>query len=95
MNIKPLGNRVVIKRAEAQEQTKSGILLTGAAKEKPQYAVVVAVGPGLVVDGTRQEMQVKVGDKVLYSQYAGNDIKIDGEDVIILKEEDILAIIEE
>ncbi|MGL4656657.1 MAG: co-chaperone GroES [Sarcina sp.] len=95
MNIKPLGNRVVIKRAEAQEQTKSGILLTGAAKEKPQYAVVVAVGPGLVVDGLRQDMEVEVGDKVLYSQYAGNDIKIDGEDVIILKEEDILAIIEE
>lgn len=95
MNIKPLGNRVVIKRAEAQEQTKSGILLTGAAKEKPQYATVLAVGPGNVVDGVRQEMEVKVGDKVLYSQYAGNDIKVDGEDVIILKEEDILAIIED
>ena len=95
MNIKPLGNRVVIKRAEAQEQTKSGILLTGAAKEKPQYADVIAVGPGIVVDGVRVEMEVKVGDKVLYSQYAGNDIKIDGEDVIILKEDDILAIIEE
>ena len=95
MNIKPLGNRVVIKRAEAQEQTKSGILLTGAAKEKPQYATVLAVGPGNIVDGVRQEMEVKVGDKVLYSQYAGNDIKVDGEDVIILKEEDILAIIED
>ena len=95
MNIKPLGNRVVIKRAEAQEQTKSGILLTGAAKEKPQYADVIAVGPGIFVDGVRVEMEVKVGDKVLYSQYAGNDIKIDGEDVIILKEDDILAIIEE
>ncbi|MGL4454003.1 MAG: co-chaperone GroES [Sarcina sp.] len=95
MNIKPLGNRVVIKRAEAQEQTKSGILLTGAAKEKPQYAVVVAVGTGAIVDGIRQEMQVAIGDKVLYSQYAGNDINVDGEDVIILKEEDILAIIEE
>lgn len=95
MNIKPLGNRVVIKRAEAREQTKSGILLTGAAKEKSQYAIVLAVGPGNVVDGVRQELEVKVGDKVLYSQYAGSDIKIDGEDVIILKEEDILAIIED
>ena len=95
MNIKPLGNRVVIKRAEVKEQTKSGIILTGAAKEKPQHAIVIAVGPGLVVDGIRQEMEVKVSDKVLYSQYAGNDIEIDGEKVIILKEEDILAIIEE
>ncbi|MGL5069110.1 MAG: co-chaperone GroES [Sarcina sp.] len=95
MNIKPLGNRVVIKRAEAKEQTKSGILLTGAAKEKPQYADVIAVGPGIVVDGVRVEMEVKVGNKVLYSQYAGNDIKLEGEDVIILKEDDILAIIEE
>ena len=94
MNIKPLGNRVVIKRAEAKEQTKSGILLAGSAKEKPQYADVVAVGPGLIVDGVRQEMEVKIGDKVLYSQYVGTDIKIDGEEVIILKEDDILAIIE-
>lgn len=94
MNIKPLGNRVVIKRAKEQSETKSGIVLTGAAKEKPQYANVVAVGPGLIVDGVRQEMEVKVGDKVLYSQYVGTDIKIDGEEVIILKEDDILAIIE-
>ncbi|MGL5633767.1 MAG: co-chaperone GroES [Sarcina sp.] len=95
MNIKPLGNRVVIKRAVAEEKTKSGILLTGAAKERPQYAEVLAVGPGVIVDDIRQEMQVKVGDKVLYSQYAGNDIKVDGEEVIIIKEDDILAIIED
>lgn len=94
MNIKPLGNRVVIKRAQAQEQTKSGILLAGSAKEKPQYANVVAVGPGLIVDGVRQEMEVKIGDKVLYSQYVGTEIKLDDEEVIILKEDDILAIIE-
>lgn len=94
MNIKPLGNRVVIKRAEVKEETKSGIILTGTAKEKPQYAEVVAVGPGLVVDGARQEMEVKIGDKVLYSQYVGTDIKLDGEEYIILKEDDILAIIE-
>lgn len=94
MNIKPLGNRVVIKRAEVKEETKSGIILTGTAKEKPQYAEVVAVGPGLVVDCMRQEMEVKIGDKVLYSQYVGTDIKLDGEEYIILKEDDILAIIE-
>lgn len=94
MNIKPLGNRVVIKRAEVKEETKSGIILTGTAKEKPQYAEVVGVGPGLVVDGARQEMEVKIGDKVLYSQYVGTDIKLDGEEYIILKEDDILAIIE-
>lgn len=94
MNIKPLGSRVVIQKVEAQEKTKSGILLTGAAKEQPQYAKVLAVGPGAVVEGKKQEMQVKIGDKVLYSQYVGTDIKLDGEEYIILKEEDILAIVE-
>lgn len=94
MNIKPLGSRVVIQKVEAQEKTKSGILLTGTAKEQPQYAKVVAVGPGAVVEGKKQDMQVSIGDKVLYSQYVGSDIKLDGQEYIILREEDILAIVE-
>jgi chaperonin GroES len=94
MRIKPLGDRVVIKRLEAEEKTKSGILLTGAAKEKPQEAEVVAVGPGAIVDGTRIELEVKVGDKILFSKYAGTEVKIDGEEYTILKQEDILAIVE-
>ena len=75
MNIKPLGERVVIKKLEAEEKTKSGIVLTGTAKEKPQEAEVVAVGPGAIVDGNRIAMEVKVGDKVLYSKYAGKKLK--------------------
>lgn len=94
MNIKPLGERVVIKKLEAEETTKSGIVLTGAAKERPQEAKVVAVGPGAIVDGKRIEMEVKVGDKVLYSKYAGTEVKVTGEEYIILKQEDILAIVE-
>jgi chaperonin GroES len=94
MNIKPLGERVVIKKLEAEEKTKSGIVLTGTAKERPQEAEVVAVGPGVVVDGKRVEMEVKVGDKVLYSKYAGSEVKVDGEEYTILKQEDILAIVE-
>ena len=94
MNIKPLGERVVIKKLEAEEKTKSGIVLTGTAKERPQEAEVVAVGPGVIVDGKRIEMEVKVGDKVLYSKYAGNDVKVGGEEYTILKQEDILAIVE-
>ena len=94
MNIKPLGERVVIKKLEAEETTKSGIVLTGSAKEKPQEALVVAVGPGALVDGKRVEMEVKVGDKVLYSKYAGTEVKLSDEEYIILKQEDILAIIE-
>lgn len=94
MNIKPLGERVVIKKLEAEEKTKSGIVLTGTAKERPQEAEVVAVGPGAIVDGTRIEMEVKVGDKVLYSKYAGTEVKVDGEEYTILKQEDILAIVE-
>ena len=94
MNIKPLGERVVIKKLEAEETTKSGIVLTGAAKERPQEAEVVAVGPGAVVDGKRVEMEVKVGDKVLYSKYAGTEVKVAGEEYMILKQEDILAIVE-
>ena len=94
MNIKPLGDRVVIKKLEAEEKTKSGIVLTGTAKERPQEAEVVAVGPGKVDNGTRIEMEVKTGDKVLYSKYAGTEVKVDGEEYTILKQEDILAIVE-
>ena len=78
MNIKPLGDRVVIKKLEAEETTKSGIVLTGAAKERPQEAQVVAVGPGAMSDGKRVEMEVRVGDKVLYSKYSGTEVKVEG-----------------
>ena len=94
MNIKPLGDRVVIKKLEAESTTKSGIVLTGTAKEQPQVAEVMAVGPGAVVDGKRVEMEVKVGDKILYSKYAGTDVKVAGEEYIILRQDDILAIVE-
>ncbi|AYF54229.1 co-chaperone GroES [Clostridium botulinum C] len=94
MRIKPLGDRVVIKRLEAEEKTKSGIVLPGSAKEKPQEAEIVAVGPGGIVDGKEVKMEVKVGDRVLFSQYAGNEVKIDGEEYIILRQNDILAIVE-
>ena len=94
MNIKPLGDRVVIKKLEAESTTKSGIVLTGTAKEQPQEAEVMAVGPGAVVDGKRGEMEVKVGDKILYSKYAGTDVKVAGEEYIILRQDDILAIVE-
>lgn len=94
MNIKPLGDRVVIKRLEAEETTKSGIIVTGTAKERPQEAEVVAVGPGAIVDGKRTEMEVKIGDKVLYSKYAGTEVKFEGEEYTILRQDDILAIVE-
>ena len=94
MNIKPLGDRVVIKKLEAETTTKSGIVLTGSAKEQPQEAEVVAIGPGAVVDGNRIPMEVAVGNKVLYSKYAGTDVKVDGQEYIILKQYDILAIVE-
>ena len=94
MNIKPLGDRVVIKKLEAESTTKSGIVLTGTAKEQPQEAEVMAVGPGAVVDGKRVEMEVKVGDKILYSKYPGTDVKVAGEEYIILRQDDILAIVE-
>ena len=94
MNIKPLGDRVVIKKLEAESTTKSGIVLTGTAKEQPQEAEVMAVGPGAVVDGNRVEREVKVGDKILYSKYAGTDVKVAGEEYIILRQDDILAIVE-
>ncbi len=94
MNIKPLADRVVIKMAETEETTKSGIILTGSAKEKPQVAEVVAVGPGKVKDGTLVKPEVKVGDKVLTNKYAGTEVKMDGVEYTILGEDDILAIVE-
>ena len=94
MKLVPLGDRVVLKQFEAEETTKSGIILTGSAQEKPQEAAVVAVGPGGTVDGKEVIMQVKVGDKVIYSRYAGNEVKIDGEEYIIVKQNDILAVVE-
>lgn len=94
MRIKPLGDRVVIKKLEAEETTKSGIVLPGTAKEKPQEAEVVAVGPGGVVDGKEIKMEVKVGDKILFSKYAGTEVKIDGEEYTIVRQDDILAIVE-
>ena len=94
MKIKPLADNVVIKATEAEETTKSGIVLTSAAKEKPQVAVVVAVGPGGTVDGKEVKMSVKEGDKVIAAKYSGTDIKIDGEDYTILHQSDILAIVE-
>jgi len=94
MTLKPLGDRVVIKKLEAEETTKSGIVLPGTAKEKPQMAEVVAVGPGGMVDGKEVKMEVKVGDKVIFSKYSGNEVKIDGEELTILRQDDILAIVE-
>ena len=94
MNLKPLFDRVVIKDAEMEETTKGGLILTSTAKEKPQYANVVAVGPGGVVDGKDVTMQVEVGQKVVYSKYAGTEIKIDGEEYKIVRQSDILAVIE-
>ena len=93
MKLKPLGDKVVIKMAEAEETTKSGIILAGAAKEKPQFAYVVEVGPGGMVDGKEVKMEVKVGDNVIYSKYAGTEVKMDDEEFIIVKQNDILAII--
>ncbi len=95
MSIKPLADRVVIRFAEAEETTKSGIILAAAAKEKPQVAEVVAVGPGGNVDGKDITMYVKVGDKVLISRYGGTEIKLDGEEFTIVRQNDILAVVEE
>ncbi len=94
MNIKPLGDRVVIKSVEQEETTKSGIVLPGTAKEKPVMAEVLAVGPGGNVDGKEIVMHVKVGDKVIYSKYAGTEVKLDKEEYVIVRQSDILAIVE-
>lgn len=94
MKILPLGDRVVIKMCEAEETTKSGIILTAAAQEKPQVAEILAVGPGGMVDGKDVKMEVKVGQKVLISKYSGTEVKLDGEECIIVRQNDILAVVE-
>jgi chaperonin GroES len=94
MKVKPLGDRVVIKNLETEETTKSGILLTGTAKEKPQMAEVIAVGPGGLVDGKEVKMLVQPGQKVIYSKYAGTEVKLDNEEIIIVRQSDILATVE-
>jgi chaperonin GroES len=94
LKIKPLADRVVIKMLEAEETTKSGIILAGSAKEKPQVAEIMAAGPGGVVDGKEIKMEVKVGDKVMISKYAGTEVKLDGVEYTILRQSDILAIVE-
>ena len=92
--IRPLSDRVLVKMKESEETTKSGIILASSAKEKPQIAEVIEVGPGKMVEGKREEMNVKKGDKVVISKYAGTEVKYNGEEYIIVKEEDILAIVE-
>ena len=93
MRLVPLGDRVVLKQVVAEETTKSGIVLPGQTKEKPQQAEVVAVGPGGVVDGKEVEMLVSVGDKVIFAKYAGTEVELDGENYLVVKQNDILAII--
>ena len=94
MKLKPLADRVVIKMVESEETTKSGIILTASAKEKPQIAEVIAVGPGGNVDGKDVVMYLKPGDRVIMSKYSGTEVKIDGEELIIVRQSDILAIVE-
>ena len=94
MKLKPLCDRVVVKMVEAEETTASGIILTASAQETPQVAEIIEVGPGGVVDGKEIKMEVKVGDQVIYSKYAGTDVKIDDEEYIIVKQSDILAVIQ-
>lgn len=94
MTIKPLFDKVVIKNCEAEETTKSGIVLTGNAKEKPQFAEVVAVGPGGIINGKEVKMVINVGQKVVYSQYAGTPVKLDGTEYIVISQSDVLGIIE-
>ena len=94
MKLVPLGDRVVLQQVAAEETTKSGIVLPGQAQEKPQQAEVVAVGPGGMIDGKEVTMQVKVGDKVIYGKYSGTEVKLDKEEYIIVKQSDILAIVE-
>ena len=94
MKLRPLGDRVVLKRDDAEEKTASGLFIAGTAKEQPQFGLVVAVGPGALVEGKRQPMDVKEGDKVFFSRFGGTEIKIDGVDYIVLGQSDILAVIE-
>lgn len=93
MTLVPLGDRIVLKQLEAEETTKSGIVLPGQAQEKPQQAEVIAVGPGGMVDGKEIKMEVAVGDKVIYSKYAGTEVKMDDTEYIIVKQSDVLAIV--
>ena len=93
MKLVPLGDKIVLKQLEAEETTKSGIVLPGNAQEKPQQAEVVAVGPGGVVDGKEVEMQVSVGDKVIYSKYAGTEVKLEDEEFIVVRQNDIVAVV--
>lgn len=95
MRLVPLGDKVVLKQLVEEEKTKSGIILAGAAKEKPQQAEVIAVGPGGTVDGVEVKMEVKPGDMVIYSKYAGTEVKLDGEEYIVVKQGDIVAIVED
>ena len=95
MKLVPLGDKVVLKQLEAEETTKSGIVLPGQAKEKPQQADVVAVGPGGMIDGKEVTMQVKAGDKVIYSKYAGTDVKLGDDEYVVVKQNDIVAIVED
>ena len=95
MKLVPLGDRVVLKHLVAEETTKSGIILPGSAKEKPQEAEVIAVGPGGVIDGKEVVMQVKAGQRVIYSKYAGTDVKLDDEEYVVVKQSDILAVVED
>ena len=95
MKLSPLGDRVVLKQLEAEETTKSGIVLPGQSKEKPQQAEVIAVGPGGVIDGKEVKMQVKVGQKVIYSKYAGTEVKLGEEQYIVVRQNDILAVVED
>ncbi|MBR1741403.1 MAG: co-chaperone GroES [Lachnospiraceae bacterium] len=95
MKLSPLGDRVVLKQMEAEETTKSGLVLPGNAQEKPQQAEVIAVGPGGIVDGKEVEMQVSVGDKVIYSKYSGTEVKLDGEEFIVVRQNDIVAKVED
>ena len=95
MKLSPLTDRVVLKQLEAEETTKSGIILTSASQEKPQEAEVIAVGPGGMVDGKEVTMQVKEGQKVIYSKYAGTEVKLDGQEYIIVRQNDILPVVEE
>ena len=95
MKLTPLSDRVVLQQLEAEETTKSGIILASSAQEKPQEALVIAVGPGGIVDGKEVKMQVKKDQKVIYSKYAGTEVKLDGEEFIIVRQDDILAVVED
>ena len=94
MNLKPLADRVVLKRAEAEEKTKGGIILTSAAQEKPEIYEVIVVGPGGIVDGNEVKMEVKAGDQVIMGKYTGTTVKLDGEEYTIVRQSDILAVVE-